>query len=118
MGKVKMSQNLDYIKHIPCPVERTVAIIGSKWSILIIRELSQANEPLRFNEILEKLKPISSRTLSLRLKVLKKYGVVNKTVISNTPLFAVYSLSESGQDIKSILQSMAGWSLKWYNEGL
>ena len=48
-------------------VEQTVAIIGDKWSLLIIGELAFGNSIIRFNELLRNLSPISSRTLSIKL---------------------------------------------------
>lgn len=108
----------DYMKEIidiPCPVEKTVSLIGSKWSILIIRDLYLNKTPLRFNELLKKLKPISSRTLSLKLKELNKYEVVKKDIISFTPPSVEYTLTEKGKDLSKVIRSMAEWSLKWHD---
>ncbi len=104
------------LKDIPCPVEKTVTLIGSKWSILIIKELHLGKESIRFNELLKTLKPISSRTLSLKLKELVKYEVVKKKIVSFTPPFAEYSLTEKGKDLSMVIRSMAEWSLKWHSE--
>lgn len=109
-----MNENMQKIRSIECPVEKTVNIIGNKWSILIIREFISAEGPLRFNQILNRLKPISSRTLSRRLKILTEYNVIKKEIVSTTPLYAEYSLTERGLDLTHVLKTMAAWSTKWY----
>jgi len=111
-----MNDYLEELENIPCPVEKTVKLIGSKWSILIIRDLNIGKKPIRFNELLKKLKPISSRTLSLKLKELTKYEVVKKNIVSFTPPAVEYSLTEKGEDLSKVIRSMAEWSLKWHNK--
>ena len=102
------------LESIPCPVEKTVALIGSKWSILIVRELFNEKGSLRFSELFRRLQPISSRTLSKKLKELIKYEVIEKTIKSTTPPSTYYSLNEKGKDLASVLRAMAKWSLKWH----
>lgn len=48
-------------------VEQTVAIVGDKWSLLIIGQIAFVKSPSRFNELMKELKPISSRTLAIKL---------------------------------------------------
>lgn len=102
------------IKELPCAVEKTLAVVGSKWSLLILRELNNNKDPMRFNELLNSLKPISSKTLSAKLKDLVKYAVIDKEVIASTPVKIHYSLSVAGKDFESVLSSMAKWSIKWF----
>ena len=104
---------------IPCPLEKTVAIIGNKWSLLILKELhftESEDKVVRFNELLRSLKPISSKTLSSKLKELVKFEVVRKEVIPTTPIQVRYSLTEKGRDLEMILTPMAQWGLKWHNK--
>lgn len=99
---------------ISCPVQKTAELIGSKWSILIIREL-HTNSSRRFNELLRSLKPISSRTLSLKLKELVEYEIIKKQIMSTSPPHSKYSLTEKGKDLATLLDAMAEWSYKWHN---
>ena len=94
-------------------VEQTVAIIGDKWSLLIIGELAFVKSPSRFNEIMRELKPISSRTLSIKLTKLSDYGIVEKTVEHASPPYSKYSLTEKGIDLVIVLKAMGEWSFKW-----
>jgi len=102
------------LKSISCPVQKTAELIGSKWSILIIRELNQ-NKFLRFNELSRSLKPISSRTLSLKLKELVEYEIIKKKIVSTSPPHSEYSLTQKGKDLAIVLGAMADWSYKWHN---
>ncbi len=70
---------------------------------------------MRFNELSKSLKPISSKTLSVKLKELVNNEVVEKKIIPSTPVLIKYSLSEKGKDLEKVLGSMAEWSIKWHN---
>ncbi len=96
-------------------VEQTVAIIGDKWSLLTIGELAFVKSPSRFNELMRELKPISSRTLSIKLTKLSDYGIVEKTVEPASPPYTQYSLTEKGKDLVTALKAMGEWSFKWLN---
>jgi len=96
-------------------VEQTVAIIGDKWSLLIIGELAFVKSPSRFNELMRELKPISSRTLSIKLAKLSDHGVIEKTVEHASPPYTQYFLTEKGKDLLIALKAMGEWSFKWLN---
>ncbi|MFA6072783.1 MAG: helix-turn-helix domain-containing protein [Candidatus Woesearchaeota archaeon] len=100
---------------IPCFVERTVVLTGNKWSLLIIRELNKCQGCIRYNELLQALKPISSKTLSARLKELVKYEILHKEIITGPPIRVEYSLTQKGKEFTIITKDMADWSRKWHN---
>jgi DNA-binding HxlR family transcriptional regulator len=98
-----------------CPYAESIRLVGNKWSLQIIKELHLNNRPLRFNEFMKALKPISSKTLSEKLKELNKCGVIKKQVKSETPVIIQYSLTEKGKELTPVLDSMANWNRKWGN---
>lgn len=102
-------------EEIVCPAEKTITLIGNKWSLLIIRELIIADGPLRYNELAKNLKKISSRTLSKKLKNMVNYGIIKKTIYDESPIKVEYSLTEKGKELYKVTQPMADWSLKWHN---
>ncbi len=110
-----MFQYPEDLRDIPCPIEKTVTLIGSKWGILLIREFYLSGGPMRFNALLNSLKPISSKTLSSKLKDLVTYEVIEKKVVSTTPVKVEYHLTEKGSDLAGVLRSMAEWSKKWHD---
>jgi DNA-binding HxlR family transcriptional regulator len=103
------------LMNIPCPIEKTITLIGNKWTLLLIREFYLSNGPLRFNDLLKSLKPISSKTLSSKLKDLVLYGIIERNVENTMPIKVEYSLTEKGKDLRSVLLSMAEWGKRWHS---
>lgn len=68
---------------------------------------------MRFNKILKATKPISSKTLSSKLKYLKEIGIINREIIPETPVIIQYSLTEMGLELQTLLDAMREWSNKW-----
>ncbi|MCI8888602.1 MAG: helix-turn-helix transcriptional regulator [Hungatella sp.] len=90
-----------------CPVATTVELIGSKWKLLIIRNLQV--RPWRFNELKKELDGISQKVLTDSLRSLEADGIVIRTVYPEVPPRVEYSLSELGESLRPILDSMAAW---------
>ncbi len=88
-------------------------IIESKWGMLILRELHYRNRPMRFNELLQELKPIDSRSLSLQLKNLLKWDMIEKNILSTSPPGVEYNITEKGREFTEIFYHLAKWSYKW-----
>lgn len=94
-----------------CPIEKTMNVIGGKWTFIIIRELFYGTK--RFGELQRSLKGISPRTLSLRLKELEEEEIINRTIYSEIPPHVEYSLTEKGQTLHPIFEAMKDWGNAW-----
>jgi DNA-binding HxlR family transcriptional regulator len=90
-----------------CPVEYTLKILGSKWTILIIRDLLTGTK--RFGQLNRSLKGISPKTLKARLRELEADGILTCQVFAEVPPRVEYTLTERGQSLRPILQSMMQW---------
>ena len=90
-----------------CPVATTVALIGSKWKLLIIRNLLA--RPWRFNELKKDLEGISQKVLTDSLRSMEADGIITRTVYPEVPPRVDYSLTELGKSLKPILDSMRAW---------
>lgn len=90
-----------------CPVATTVQIIGSKWKLLIIRNLS--DRPWRFNELQKDLEGISQKVLTDSLRSMEKDGIITRTVYPEVPPRVEYALSDLGESMKPILEAMKAW---------
>jgi DNA-binding HxlR family transcriptional regulator len=90
-----------------CPVATTVALIGSKWKLLIIRNLLQ--RPWRFNELKKNLDGISQKVLTDSLRSMEEDGLIIRTVYPEVPPRVEYSLSELGLSLKPIFDSLVEW---------
>ncbi len=102
-----------YSTNEKCPYEEAIRLVGNKWSLRIVKELHLSKKPLRFNAFMRALKPISSKTLSSKLKELMACGVISKDVFAETPVLIQYSLTEKGKELTPILDGMAQWTTKW-----
>ena len=96
-----------------CPVATTVQLIGSKWKLLIMRNL--LIRPWRFNELKGSLEGISQKVLTDSLRAMEKDGIVIRTVYPEVPPRVEYSLSELGESMRPILDSMEAWGKSYQN---
>lgn len=96
-----------------CPVATTVQLIGSKWKLLILRNLLV--RPWRFNELKRDLSGISQKVLSDTLHSMESDGLVIRTVYPEVPIKVEYSLSDLGKSMRPIIQSMESWGTAYKN---
>jgi len=95
-------------KELPnCPVATTVSLIGSKWKLLILRNLLE--RPWRFNELLKDLDGISQKVLTESLRQMESDGIITRTVYPEVPPKVEYALSDLGESMRPILDSMKEW---------
>ncbi len=94
-----------------CPVATTVQLIGSKWKLLIMRNLLV--RPWRFNELQKSLDGISQKVLTESLRSMEDDGIIIRTVFPEVPPHVEYSLSEVGESMRPIIASMEAWGLDY-----
>ena len=94
-----------------CPVATTVQLIGSKWKLLILRNLLV--RPWRFNELQKSLEGISQKVLTDSLRSMEDDGIITRTVFPEVPPHVEYALSEMGETMRPILKSMENWGMKY-----
>lgn len=109
-----MSYQIKELKKIKCPYEKTIKLVGDKWSLTIIKELRLKENPLRFNEIVKSLSPLSAKTLTIKLKKLIAYEIIKKEPLQVKPDMFTYELSEKGKELIPVIDGMANWSRKWH----
>ena len=90
-----------------CPVATTVALIGSKWKLLILRNLLV--RPWRFNELKRDLAGISQKMLTDSLRSMEANGIITRTVYPEVPPRVEYALSELGESMRPVIRSMEEW---------
>jgi DNA-binding HxlR family transcriptional regulator len=90
-----------------CAVAKTLKIIGSKWTMMILHSLFEGTK--RFGELQRELDPISPKTLSQRLQELEKSKIITKKVFKEIPLHVEYNLTDKGKSLERIFHDMATW---------
>lgn len=95
------------------PVATTVQMIGSKWKLLIMRNLLA--RPWRFNELKKDLEGISQKVLTDSLRSMEADGIITRTVYPEVPPRVEYALSELGESMRPIIKAMEIWGTDYKN---
>jgi DNA-binding HxlR family transcriptional regulator len=94
-----------------CAVARAADIIGSKWTALLVHDLSEG--PRRFSELRRACPGISPRTLSERLKELEHDELVSRQSFAETPPRVEYELTDKGLALLPIIAAMREFGRSW-----
>ena len=94
-----------------CPVCRTAEVVCAKWTLLLVRELSEGRS--RFCELERSLAGISPRTLSLRLRALETEEIVERQTFGEVPPRVEYALTDKGRALLPIIDDMRAYGERW-----
>ncbi len=94
-----------------CPVCLTAEVVCGKWTLLLVRDLSEGTS--RFCELERSLAGISPRTLSLRLRALEEEGIVARQSYGEVPPRVEYALTEKGMALLPIIDGMRDYGRQW-----
>lgn len=106
-----MPEPRTYATQASCPVARTLDVVGDRWTILVLRDLSWGRR--RFSALLESLAGISANLLSDRLKRLEEHGMVERVFYSDHPPRAEYRLTAKGRAFVPVLIAMRTYGEEW-----
>lgn len=90
-----------------CPVATTVSLVGSKWKLLIVRNLLNRN--WRFNELLKSLDGISQKVLTDNLRQLESDGLIYRKDYHTNPPKVEYGMTNLGLELNKMLDVMASF---------
>jgi len=99
---------------LKCPIQAVVNIIGGKWKLSILYQLFQGTK--RYGELKRLVPEATERMLTLQLRELEAFGIVQRTVYPEVPPKVEYSLTEIGLSLKPVLQTMLDWSEKYLQQ--
>jgi DNA-binding HxlR family transcriptional regulator len=101
-------------RHVPalCPrFHQASELIGRRWTGAIIFVLLRSR--CRFAALRAAIPDITDRMLSDRLQELEQEGIVERTVIPETPVRVEYSVTRKGRALASAMDAIAEWAEKW-----
>ncbi|PLR80215.1 HxlR family transcriptional regulator [Bacillus canaveralius] len=104
-------------KTFNCEKELTLAVIGGKWKMLILWHLGKEGTK-RFNELRSLMPDITQRMLVNQLRELEDDQIVHREVYPVVPPKVEYSLTETGESLMPILESMYDWGKNYMNKVL
>jgi DNA-binding HxlR family transcriptional regulator len=97
-----------------CAVAATADLIGSKWTPVIVHDLSEG--PRRFTQLEHACPGISPRTLSERLQMLEHEGIVVRRSYAESPPRVEYELTSKGRALLPIVSAMRRFGHAWLVE--
>jgi DNA-binding HxlR family transcriptional regulator len=95
-----------------CPqFHQAIELIGRRWNGAIIFLLLRSR--CRFATLRDAIPDITDRMLSERLQELEQEGIVERTVVPETPVRVEYSLTKKGRALASAIDAISEWAHKW-----
>ena len=107
---MEVEREHEHGSEIYCPVNGALNLLSERWTLHIVRALLGGKR--RFNEIGHVI-GLNPATLRERLRALEEEGVVTRTVLSTMPPHVEYALTEKGQALNGIFESLAQWAIVW-----
>jgi DNA-binding HxlR family transcriptional regulator len=86
-------------------------LIGRRWTGSIIFLLLK--QTCRFATLRDAIPGITDRMLSERLQELEDEGLVDRTVLPESPVRVQYSLTKKGRALAEPIGALAGWAEKY-----
>jgi DNA-binding HxlR family transcriptional regulator len=97
-----------------CPVACALDVIGDRWTLLVLRELTFA--PQRFTDLRRTLVGIPPRLLVERLETLQRQGLVERRELEDGPGRHVYALTAEGEDIREPMRALSRFGARFLPE--
>ena len=88
-------------------VNRTLAVLGGKWTVQIVSNLLSGTR--RFGELMAALGGVSPKMLVSRLRELEAQGLVTRTLYPEIPPRVEYALTTEGKTLAPIVEAIAHW---------
>ena len=96
-----------------CPIDNTFKLIGKRLTVHILRNMMMQDQT-RFNEFLYSIEDANPKTLSTRLREMEACGLIERKVYQDEiPVRIEYHLTEKGNRIRSVLEQMAAFSMRY-----
>ncbi|WP_345817022.1 helix-turn-helix domain-containing protein (plasmid) [Paraburkholderia sp. PREW-6R] len=92
-----------------CPSRVMLDQIADKWSMLILASLRDG--PLRFNAIRRRIDGITQKALTQCLRRLERNGIVDRRVITSSPISVEYRITALGRSLDHPFQALYLWTL-------
>jgi DNA-binding HxlR family transcriptional regulator len=96
----------DLLDEEACSVARTVAVIGDRWSLLILRDCFL--KVRRFEQFQERL-GVTRHVLADRLKKFVETGILERRPYQQRPVRHEYRLTDKGLAFYPVLQALIHW---------
>jgi DNA-binding HxlR family transcriptional regulator len=97
------------------PVERALNVVGTKWTLLIVRQLLEG--PRRYTEIERALGRANPKMITVRLRELEAAGLLTRTSYPEIPPRVEYALTERGRALRPVVEALHSWGAISHRRG-
>jgi len=94
-----------------CPLARALDVIGDRWALLVVRELSFG--PKRFSDLQRRLDGIAPNLLSRRLKELEAAGLISRRTLPPPAGSNVYEITDKARGLQPAMLELARWGIQF-----
>jgi DNA-binding HxlR family transcriptional regulator len=94
------------LQHVYCSVARTWAVLGERWTMMILREAFRGT---RRYDVFQRRLGVGRNLLSDRLQRLTTEGIFTRTRYQSAPERYEYHLTEKGKELYPVLLALMGW---------
>jgi DNA-binding HxlR family transcriptional regulator len=94
-----------------CPVALVAELLGDACTLLIVRDLLTG--PKRFKDFEDSLAPVSSRTITKKLKILEEKNIITRTAYKERPPRVEYTLTKEGKHLSTLINDMRKFGEKF-----
>lgn len=101
------------LKEQQCTIARTLAVVGDRWTLLILRNCFFGMQ--RFEQFQNNL-GLTRHLLSERLKKLVEARILEKVPYQEKPLRYEYHLTTKGKDFYPVLIGLSAWGARWTSD--
>lgn len=98
-----------------CPIEIGINVLSGKWKLLILWKIYQQGT-VRFNELQRQLENITTKTLTEQLRELEAQQIIDRKIYPEIPPKVEYHLSDIGESLVPILQSLCEWGKEYQQQ--
>lgn len=95
----------------PCPVARSLDLLGDRWTLLVVRDLLLGRT--RFKEFAASPERIATNLLAERLARLRAWGVVEQVPSAPGARHPSYRLTAKGEALRPVVLALRDWGLAW-----
>ncbi|WP_205511218.1 winged helix-turn-helix transcriptional regulator [Longitalea arenae] len=93
-----------------CGMSYTLSTIGGRWKPAILWRLTHGK--MRYSALRDSIPQVTERMLVLQLRELEKDGLIKRLVYAEVPPRVEYELTEKGNSLKAVLNSLSDWGAK------
>lgn len=103
-----------HVFDLECPNRHILDQVADKWSVLILAVLF--SQPTRFNALKRRLQGITQKALTDALRRLERNGIVERHVITGSPVAVEYSVTTLGRTLGEPFAALYRWTIAHHED--